>query len=158
DREINGVVARVENEPPAEMQPARVVLVHREDELDILEPRLVAALVELPAGDRRPCTFGGRLGIAQVDEAVLGELRMKRDVEEAALAGIRSADVTEGVRNAFHWNGELALPVTDAQISRVALRHEVTAVRQQREAPGVIESGCDGLDSNTNEVRVDDPM
>ena len=74
-----------------------------------------------------------RLGVGPVDHPVLGEARRHRDVEEAALAA------GEDLGQAGHRLGELPVGGDDAEPAG-PLGDQVAAVRQEREAPGMLEA------------------
>src|SRR5690606_7023699 len=100
-----------------------------EDLLDVRE----ASALEAPADHRgrRPPVVAG-LGVAQVDEAVLLEVRVDRDVQEPALApGPDLGRTLDRLR--------IERAVTDDAQPARALGDEDLAARQERHPPGVLE-------------------
>ena len=131
------------------------MLVHREDDFDILEPRRVLVVLEPAAGQGGAGAFGGGLREAEIDQPVLGKLRMQLDMEQAALARIGIAHIAVGVRHAFDGRGQLAVARADAQIAGITLRHQEAPVRKQREAPGVIDTGRNRLHAYPDLLGID---
>src|SRR6266849_6392872 len=71
----------VEHDAPAEMQAARGLRLLYEQHSQILQP----LAVELGARELGARPALARTGVREVDEAVLGEARVQRDLEQAAL-------------------------------------------------------------------------
>src|SRR5678809_1141227 len=80
-----------------------------------------------------------RLVIGEIDVSVLCEARMKSDVH-VPMHSSRQAGLTRHIplgasRNRLRF--ELAIP-DNAQAAR-ALRHELSSIRKERDAPGILE-------------------
>ena len=78
------------------------------------------------------CSTGAAFGVAQIDEPVLGELRVQHDVAQAALAAVVD------VWHAGDLRGFLSLLRDDEEIP-LHLRHEHAAIGQECQCPGLVE-------------------
>ena len=127
----------VEHQARAEMLGAVELRLLAEDDLDVRERPLV--LAEDAAGDRGAVAAVAGLGIAQIHQAVLAEVRVERDVEKAALI------TRVHLRHARDRLRDLALGRDMAERPR-PLGHQHAAVRQKSERPGMAEPVGNGLD------------
>ena len=136
----NSVPSRPEHQPAAEVQRRGERRRLVEDDLDVLDLRR-RAVDELAARDRGVVHHVlARLGVAPVDQLVLLERRIERDVEQAALAArVNRRQAGHRLRHL------LAVGADHAQPSRL-LGDEHLAVGQERQAPRVDEPFGDGDD------------
>ena len=103
-----------------------------EDDLQILQRRAV----ESRSRHARSILLIGTVGIGQINDAVLREVRVKNDVEQPGLTA------RVHFRNA-HDRLWLQLAVLDQPQAARPLRHQDSAVRQKRKRPRVVEPGRD---------------
>src|SRR2546430_522580 len=116
---------RREDEPRAEMVRSADLGLMAEDHLDVPE----GAIPELCTRDSGGSAALAGLGIGEVDEAVGYEARVKRHIEETALA------FPEDPRYASEGLGKTTLLGHDPQPAG-PLRHEHVSVRQEGKAQG----------------------
>jgi hypothetical protein len=135
ERDEQPAVTR-EHEARTKMVPAGDLRLLAEDHLDVGEPQAV----ELRARDRRAIgvTVAG-LRIGEVDRRVRSEIRIGHDVQQPAL----SLCMNPG--HAANRLGERSLRVNVAQAAGT-LGHEHAPVRQECEAPRVLETARDRRD------------
>ncbi len=98
-----------------------------EDDFDIVE----AAVTKRAACDRRSSAAFAWLGIRQIDEAVLGEIRIERNVEKTALA------IVNYLGYAFDRLGDRAVHRDDPQTSGL-LGHKHSSVGQKSKTPKLV--------------------
>ncbi len=97
---------------------------------DVLKAHQPVVLEAAPADrGRRAVTFGVRLGVAEVDQPVRREVRVRDHVEEPALA------LREHLGHSGHRIGQEPAVTHDTEPA-LALGHEHVAVRQERHGPG----------------------
>ena len=105
------------------------------DDLHVLEPRSSRSH-EAPPRDRGPVSALSRLRVAEVDEVVLRERGVERDVEEPSLpARVDARKTTERLR-------ERPVGADDAHPTGT-FGDELRPVRQERHRPRVHEAACD---------------
>lgn len=119
-----------------------------EDHRDVVEPRRATVAHKAAAGDRGAGTALARLGVGEIDALAVGEIGVEGDVEEAALAARRDRRHTgDGVRKAA---------VLDEPQPARPLGDEHRPVRQEGEAPGMVEAAHHLLEHRRMAIRRDD--
>ena len=107
------------------------------DDLHLGQVTAAIGLIEHRAHDRGAAgTAHPAFNVAQVDKAVLREIRMQGDIAQATLAAINQ------VRHAAQGAGFLPELVDDEEIA-FFFGDQHAAVRQKRHGPGLIERGDD---------------
>src|SRR5690606_3221325 len=104
-------------------------------------------VLEAAPAERGRRAFAARLRERQVHEAVVREVRIERDVEQAALA------FGEDVWDAFDRVRQL-LAVEDPQLAG-PLGDEQPAVRQERHSPGMVQPVRETLDVDRAALRLE---
>src|SRR5690606_39090270 len=138
-------VAR-ENEAGAEVLRRVQRGAHAPDDLDALEPRGRGVRNETAARDSGAIAALARLRIGPVDELVLREAGIERDIEQAALIpGVRARQALDGVR--------LRAVRRDEAHAPGALGHEEPVLGQERGPPRVPEAVRDALDRERDVLR-----
>src|SRR3954454_1365766 len=133
------LAVRRESEAGAEVGTARDGRLLPEDHLKAFE-RCARRVQPTAAGGGRCATLAG-LRTGEINKAVLGELWIERDIQEAALVPRIDA------RHAAKRRRELPVSGHDPQPAR-PLRHQHAAIRQEGQTPGVVEPARDGLDND----------
>ena len=135
------IAVAVEDEARAPMVAAGMGRLLAEDDLN-------GVRAPVPFWLRRPARHAGAgpalaaiLREAQIDEAVLREIRIERHIEKPALPAGRDA------RDALERLGERTVGIGDAQAAG-PFRDQHAAVRQEGEAPGILEIAGDRLDDH----------
>ena len=134
------VAAAVEDEARAPMVVAGMGRLLAEDDLNGFERAAVLA----QASSRHAgagTAFAAILREAQIDEPVLREIRIERHIEKPALPAGSDA------RDALNRLGERTVGIGDAQAAG-PFRDQHAAVRQEGEAPGILEIAGDRLDDH----------
>src|SRR5262249_34175174 len=115
-----------------------------EDHLDIID----AAVTELAAGNGGSGAIFAWLCIGEIDQSVVGEMRIERHVEQPALA------LREDLWHTFE---RLRLCAVLAHHAKSAwpLGHQHAPVREKGEPPGMLEPVSNGLDLDRTLLGVD---
>lgn len=130
----------------AELQPAATEAVHQEQALDVRQLLFVRG--ETCAVNSGACSSGAGNGGGKIQGAAGGKLRIEGDVEQPALTGCRD------LRQA----GDRCLDraVADDPERARPFGHDIGAVGENFDCPGVVQSAGNRFDLDADLVRLDD--
>lgn len=133
-----------------------IVLVHDKDILDIGERHVIAVIAHHLAAyhDKRGAAVGFA-GIADIGPLVLVEARMQLDVKQAGLATPAFALETEKIIRLPDRIRQIAVPVTHAQRTGIALGHQKFVIGDEGDGPRMLKITDDGVEGESLVTSLD---